>query len=193
MASLYTKQTEEDKERNFTLSVLTEDKAGLLNHITIIFTRRKINIESLNVSSTEVEGISRFTIVVFSTRERIEKIVKQIKKLVDVLGAFLYEETQIHYQELALYKVPLKIFMGGDKIEKIVRDNNARILIIEEDYIIIEKTGHKNETFALFQDLAPYGVLEFVRSGRISMSMSKRPTQTFLKELEEAKTNSIYQ
>ncbi|MDI9355499.1 MAG: acetolactate synthase small subunit [Chitinophagaceae bacterium] len=193
MSSLYTKQMEEDTERDFTLSVLTEDKAGLLNHITIIFTRRKINIKSLNVSSTEVEGVSRFTIVVFSTRERIEKIVKQIKKLVDVLGAFLYEDTQIHYQELALYKVPLKIFMGGDKIEKIVRDNNARILAIEEDYIIIEKTGHKNETSALFESLSPYGVLEFVRSGRISMSMSKRPTQTFLKELEEAKTNSIYQ
>ncbi|MEQ8530421.1 MAG: acetolactate synthase small subunit, partial [Imperialibacter sp.] len=138
--SLYNEQNGQDPERLFTMSVLTEDKSGLLNHITIIFSRRKINISSLNVSTTEVAGVSRFTIVVHSTREQAEKVVKQIRKLVDVLGAFLYEEDQVHYQEIALYKVPTKIFMGGNKIEKLVRDNGARILVIEEDYIVLEKT-----------------------------------------------------
>jgi len=191
--SLYNEQNGQDPERLFTMSVLTEDKSGLLNHITIIFSRRKINISSLNVSTTEVAGVSRFTIVVHSTREQAEKVVKQIRKLVDVLGAFLYEEEQVHYQEIALYKVPTKIFMGGNKIEKLVRDNGARILVIEEDYIVLEKTGHKDETSDLFKKLEPYGVLEFVRSGRVAISMSKRKTETFIKELEEIKTNLLFQ
>ncbi|CAD5277770.1 MULTISPECIES: acetolactate synthase small subunit [Imperialibacter] len=191
--SLYNEQNGQDPERLFTMSVLTEDKSGLLNHITIIFSRRKINISSLNVSTTEVAGVSRFTIVVHSTREQAEKVVKQIRKLVDVLGAFLYEEDQVHYQEIALYKVPTKIFMGGNKIEKLVRDNGARILVIEEDYIVLEKTGHKDETSDLFKKLEPYGVLEFVRSGRVAISMSKRKTETFIKELEEIKTNLLLQ
>jgi acetolactate synthase I/III small subunit len=191
--SLYNEKIGQDPERLFTMSVLTEDKSGLLNHITIIFSRRKINISSLNVSTTEVAGVSRFTIVVHSTREQAEKIVKQIRKLVDVLGAFLYEEDQVHYQEIALYKVPTKIFMGGNKIEKLVRDNGARILVIEEDYIVLEKTGHKDETSDLFKKLEPYGVLEFVRSGRVAISMSKRKTETFIKELEEIKTNLLLQ
>lgn len=191
--SLYNEQNGQDPQRLFTMSVLTEDKSGLLNHITIIFSRRKINISSLNVSTTEVAGVSRFTIVVHSTREQAEKVVKQIRKLVDVLGAFLYEEDQVHYQEIALYKVPTKIFMGGNKIEKLVRDNGARILVIEEDYIVLEKTGHKDETSDLFKKLEPYGVLEFVRSGRVAISMSKRKTETFIKELEEIKTNLLFQ
>lgn len=93
--SLYNEQNGQDPERFFTLSVLTEDKSGLLNHITIIFSRRKINISSLNVSTTEVPGVSRFTIVIDCTREQIEKVVKQIRKLIDVLGAFVYEEDQV--------------------------------------------------------------------------------------------------
>ncbi|MDA0196182.1 MAG: acetolactate synthase small subunit [Bacteroidetes bacterium] len=175
----------------YTLSVLTEDKAGLLNHITIIFTRRKINIDSLNVSSTEVHGVSRFTIVTKTSREMIDKVIKQIRKLIDVLDAFVYEDHQIHYQEIALYKVPTKVFLNGNKIESLVRNNGALILVIEEDYIVIEKTGHKNETQDLFNKLEPYGVLEFVRSGRVAISMSKRKTTTLIQQLEESTANKL--
>jgi acetolactate synthase-1/3 small subunit len=178
-------------ERFFTISVLTENKSGLLNGVTIIFTRRKINIESINVSESEVEGVSRYTIVIKSTRQKAENVVKQIRKLIEVLGAFLYEVEDTYFQEMALYKVPTEIFMNGNKIEQIVRDNYARILVIERDYIIIEKTGHKNEIAKLFDMLKPYGILEFVKSARISISKSKRKTETFLQELEEASSNSI--
>jgi acetolactate synthase-1/3 small subunit len=177
----------------FIISVLTENKSGLLNAITIIFTRRKINIESINVSESEVAGVSRYTIVVKITRERAEKLVKQIRKLIEVLGAFLYEEEDTHFQELALYKVPLEPFLNdsNNRIEKLIRDNFARILVIEREYIIIEKTGRKSETQKLFEELKQYGVSEFVRSGRISISKSKRRTETFLKELEELSANSL--
>lgn len=181
-----TAREEDGAEKMFTISVLTENKSGLLTGVTIVFTRRKINIESINVSITEVEGVSRYTILVRSTREAVEKIVKQIRKLVEVLGAFVYEQEEIHYQELALYKVQTKYIMNGNKVEDLVRNNGARILVIEEDYIVIEKTGHMHETHQMFEKLKPFGVLEFVRSGRIAISKSKRETTTFLKEVEEA-------
>lgn len=174
-----------------TFSVLTEDKAGLLNNITIIFTRRKINIVSLNVSTTEVAGISRFTIVTEGSREVMEKVVKQIRKLLEVLGAFLYTEDEIYYQEIALYKVPTKVFLNGNSIERLVRNNGARILVIEEDHIVIEKTGHKDETHALYQKLQPLGLLEFVRSGRVAISKSKRRTEDYVRQLEESDSNKL--
>ena len=107
---LYQLKKSDNKIKEYTLSVLTEDKAGLLNHITIIFNRRKMNINSLNVSTTEVKGVSRFTIVVESSKEKIIKVVNHINKLIDVLAAFLYEEDEIYYQEIALYKLSSKIF-----------------------------------------------------------------------------------
>ena len=179
------------EEQLYTLSILTENKAGLLNHITIIFTRRKINIESLNVSTTEVKGISRFTVVVRCDRAQADKVCGQIRKLVDVLGAFVYEDSQIFYQEIALYKVPTAVFLNGQNIEDIVRRNGARILVVEEDHIVIEKTGHKDETHDLYQKLEPYGLLEFVRSGRVAISKSKRRTEAYIKELEESKSNKL--
>lgn len=178
-------------ENQHTISVLTEDKAGLLNKITIIFTRRKINIDSLNVSTTEVPGISRFTIVVTGEKDEVVKMVKQINKIVDVMGAFLYTEDQIYYQEIALYKVPTKVFLNGQSIEKLVRENGARILVIEEDHIIIEKTGLKEETHALYKKLQPLGLLEFVRSGRVAISKSKRRTEDYINELETSKANLL--
>lgn len=178
-------------EKQFTLSILTEDKPGLLNAVTIVFTRRKLNIEMINVSASEVEGVSRYTIVVTTTKDQVEKVIKQIRKHVDVLGAFVYEQDEIHYQEIALYKVPTEIFIGSTEVEQIVRANNARILVIEKEYIVIEKTGHKEDTKILFDTLKKYGVLEFVRSGRVSISKSKRKTEHFLEELERSATHSL--
>jgi len=182
--SIYTHDTGRGKEQEFTISVLSENKIGLLQQITILFTRRRINIESLNTSESELEGVYRYTIVVHTTRSQIEKLLKQIQKLIEVLGAFVYTEDQIHYQEIALYKVPADAFSNGNHIEKLVRNNGARILGIEEKYIVIEKTGHKDETKAMLELLKPFGVLEFVRSGRVAISKSSLRTSVFLQELE---------
>tara|TARA_Y100001949_G_scaffold169772_1_gene170142 strand:- start:1307 stop:1921 length:615 start_codon:yes stop_codon:yes gene_type:complete len=189
---IYQFKSYKKESKEYTLSVLTENKAGLLNHITIIFNRRKINIDSLNVSTTEVKGVSRFTIVVKSNKEKIIKILNQINKLIDVLGAFLYEEGETYYQEIALYKLSTKIFLKGDNVEKIVRKNGAKILIIEEDHTIIQKTGTKSETQKLYNELEKFGsILEFVRSGRVAVSKSKRKTENFIKELEKIKSNKL--
>ncbi|HHL52340.1 MAG TPA: acetolactate synthase small subunit [Flammeovirgaceae bacterium] len=177
---------EERKEEVFTISVLTENKSGLLNAVTIIFTRRKMNIEAINVSETEVEGVSRFTIVIKTTYALAEQVVKQINKLVEVLGAFLYREDEIYYQEIALFKMPADAFQNSTIVESLVRNNGARILVIEKDHIVIEKTGHRQEIRDLRDKLEPFGLLEYVRSGRIAISKSKRKTHVFLKELEKA-------
>lgn len=189
---IYQFKSSKKESKEYTLSVLTENKAGLLNHLTIIFNRRKINIDSLNVSTTEVKGVSRFTIVVQANKEKIIKILNQINKLIDVLGAFLYEEGETYYQEIALYKLSTKIFLKGDNVEKIVRKNGAKILIIEEDHTIIQKTGTKLETQKLYNELEKFGsILEFVRSGRVAVSKSKRKTENFIKELEKIKSNKL--
>tara|TARA_X000001036_G_scaffold438110_1_gene485113 strand:- start:901 stop:1485 length:585 start_codon:yes stop_codon:yes gene_type:complete len=177
--------------RDFTLSVLTEDKAGLINQLTIVFTKRKININSLNVSNSEVAGVSRFTIVTRTSRDMIDKIVKQIRKLIDVLGAFVYEDDQIFYQEIALYKVPTKAFINGNSVENLVRNSGARILVVEEEHIIIEKTGHSKETHDLYQKLEPFGLLEFIRSGRVAVSKSIRKTEAYIKGLEASNSNKL--
>lgn len=175
----------------FTVSVLTENTSGMLNAVTIIFNRRKINIEALNVSETEVEGVSRITIVIKSYFDRAEQVVKQIDKLVEVLGAFLYRDEDIYYQEIAMFKMETEAFLNNNDIERLVRNNGARILVIEKDHIIIEKTGHREEIRELRDKLKPFGLLEYVRSGRIAISKSIRNTHAFLRELE--KTNYFKQ
>ena len=154
----------------FTISVFTENHIGVLNRITIIFTRRHINIESMTTSASALNGIHKFTIVINSTEDQVKKVVKQIEKHVEVLRAFYYRNEDIIHQEIAMYKVPTEALTSSDQIEGIVRRHNARILEVTADFTVIEKTGHKNETQALFEELNQFKVLQFTRSGRISIT-----------------------
>jgi len=158
--------------QEFIISAFTENHIGLLNRITIIFTRRKINIESLTVSESALAGISKFTIVVDTTEDKVSKVVKQIDKLVEVLKAYYHTNDQMIYQEIALYKVPTMALTSSNQIESLVRQYNARILEMTPDYTVIEKTGHKDETQALFEELNQFGVLQFIRSGRVAITRS---------------------
>ena len=170
--------------QEYTISVFSENKVGLLNRIVSIFTRRYINIESLNTSEASMKDIYRFTIVVNVTEVQVRKLVAQINKQVDVIRAFYYENHEIVHQEIALYKVPTSIFMDGDTVETLVRAHNARILSIEPDYIIIEKTGHKEATNALLRDLEKIGIYEFVRSGRVAITKPMEQLNKYLQSLE---------
>ena len=158
--------------QEFIISAFTENHIGLLNRITIIFTRRKINIESLTVSESALAGISKFTIVVDTTEDRVSKAVKQIDKLVEVLKAYYHTNDEMIFQEIALYKVSTEALTSSNKIESIVRQYNARILEVTHEYTVIEKTGHKEETQALFESLNEFGVLQFIRSGRVAITRS---------------------
>ncbi len=170
-------------KQEYIITAYSENQIGLLNRITIIFTRRKVNIESLTGSESALKGISKMTIVVRETKEKVENIVKQIEKQVEVLKAFYHTNEEMIYQEIALYKVPTRALMESDQIEKMVRSHNARILEITPEYTVIEKTGHKEETQELFNGLNQYGVLQFIRSGRVAITRSPiEKLSEFLKE-----------
>jgi acetolactate synthase-1/3 small subunit len=107
-----------------------------------------------------------------------------LDKQIDILKSFYHDSTQIVYQELALYKVPTKVFLNGDTLETLIRSHNARILSIEPEYIVIEKSGHQHETQAFFADLESHGVYEFVRSGRVAVSKPMEQLNAYLKSVE---------
>jgi acetolactate synthase-1/3 small subunit len=152
------------------ISVYTENHIGLLTRITVIFTRRKINIESLTVSESAIPGVFKFTILINETKAQTKKVVGQIEKQIDVLKAFHHTNDEMIYQEIALYKVPIDPIYESDTIEIIVRKAGARILEITKDYVVIEKTGHKDDTQALFEQLNKYKVMQFIRSGRVAIT-----------------------
>ena len=156
----------------YTVTVYSENQVGLLNQISIIFTRRQLNIESLSVSGSAIEGVHKFTITTYSDRETMEKLVKQIEKRIDVLRAFFYTDDEIIYQEVALYKVPTDKLLDDRSIEDLIRKHNARILEVNRTYTVIEKSGHPNETQSLFEELSRYDVMQFVRSGRVAITKS---------------------
>ena len=162
-------------EQEYIITVFSENKVGLLSQITTVFTCRNVNIESLTTSESALAGIHKFTIVVRTGPDRVEKLARQVEKKIDVLKVFVYTSDEVVQQEIALYKVT-----RSRNVEKLVREHNVRIL-----EIVVEKTGHKAETQALFRLLQPFGVQQFVRSGTVAIIKSRRELlNEYLEELE---------
>ena len=158
----------------FTVIIFSENTVGLLNQIAIIFTRRQLNIETLSVSPSAIEGIHKFTITTFANEVMIEKVVKQIDKRVDILKAYYNTDEDLVHQEIALYKLSTDLFIKMDGVEDLLRKYNARVLDVNEACVVLEKNGHYEETQALFRELSDrVGVLQFIRSGRIAITKSK--------------------
>lgn len=173
-------------KQEYTISLFTEDHIGILGQITIILTRRQINIDSLTASQSAVKGVHLLIIVVKTTSEMIQKVARQMEKLVDVLKVFVHTSDQIIYQEIALFKVTTKGLMSGNVIDHVVRAHHARILEVSPEYIVIEKTGHKTEIAELLAQLEPFGVLQFVKSGRVAITKQVKELNSYLKEMDEA-------
>ena len=98
--------------------------------------------------------------------------MQQVEKRIDVLKSFYYRDDEIVYQEVALYKVPTAELLNEKNLEAIIRHHNARILEITNEYTVIEKTGHDDETTALFEELKRFDIRQFVRSGRVAVTKS---------------------
>ena len=166
-------------EQEYIITVFSENKVGLLSQITTVFTCRNVNIESLTTSESALAGIHKFTIVVRTDPEKIEKLARQVEKRIDVLKVFVFAADEVVQQEIALYKVT-----RSRNVEQLVRRHNVRILEIDDDYIVVEKTGYKSETRELFELLQPYGVQQFVRSGTVAIVKSRRELlNEYLEEL----------
>lgn len=172
------------QKQEYTITVYTENQIGLLNRIAIIFSRRKINIESLNTSPSEVDSVHRFTIVINETEDVVRKLCRQIEKQVEVLKAYYNTQEEIVWQELALYKVPTDIIAEEVKVERLLREHGAKAVVIRKDYTVFEVAGHREETDNLIKVLEPYGLIEFVRSARVAIIKDSDGFHEKLKEFE---------
>lgn len=171
----------------YTITIFSENTVGLLSQVTSVFVRRQLNIETLSVSASALEGIHKFTITVFCDEDVIRKIVLQIDKRVDVLKAYYNTNEELIHQEIALYKLSTPDFLKIKSVEELIRKHNARILDINENSVVLQKTGHYQETQELFEELSKtIGVLQFIRSGRIAITKSKiERLSDMLKELDK--------
>ncbi len=171
-------------DKTFTISIYSENNVGLLNRISAIFLKRHINIESLTTSLSEIKDVFRFIIIVELPEENVKKLIQQIEKQVDVIKAFYHTDEETIFQESALYKVKSSALFEERHIQNIIKESHANIVTVSPEYFVIEKTGFRNETDQLYNDLAPFGLLQFVRSGRISVSKSKMGISEILKKFK---------
>jgi len=170
--------------QEYNITAYTENQVGLLVRLAIIFSRRKINIESLNTSPSEIEGIHRFNIVIVETEEVVRKLARQMEKQVEVLKVYFNPNAEVVWQEMALYKVPTEAIAERASVERLLREHGARAVVIRRDYTVFETTGHRQETDRLIEVLQPYGLIEFVRSARIAIIKGSEGFHGKLREFE---------
>ncbi len=157
----------------YTMIIYSENFAGILNQITAVFTRRQVNIESLNVCASSTPGVHKYTITCFCNEEMAIMLTKQIEKKIDVLQANYFTDDQIFILEACLLKVSTNMMLNNKDVGRIVRIHGARIVEVNPTYSIIEKKGITADILSLFHQLDKLGVvLQFVRSGRIAVTKS---------------------
>ena len=162
-----------EEKKLYTLLVYSENVAGILNQVTAVFTRRQVNIESLNVSASSIPGVHKYTITAWSDEDQIIKITRQIEKRIDVLQANCFVDDEIFILETSLLKLATPMVLANPEVSRIVRRHDAHIVEVNPTYTIVEKTGITADVLDNFNQLNKLGcVLQFVRSGRISITKS---------------------
>ena len=159
-----------DDIQTFTISIYTENNIGLLNRISAIFQRRHINIESLTTSQSEIEGVNRFVIVVNITEHQARKIVGQFEKQIEVIKAYYHTDEETIYTESCMFKIKSKLLFEEPQIQNIIKESNTRIVTVNKDFFVLEKSGRRNEIESLRRDLNVFGIMQFVRAGRIAVT-----------------------
>ncbi len=156
-----------------TLSVLVENKPGVLARVAGLFSRRGFNIDSLAVGPTEVDDISRMTIVVDAETQSIEQITKQLNKLVHIIKIVELSEDEAVTRELWFVKVAAEGRTRGEVIE-LAEVFRAKVVDVDVDAVTLEATGSTDKRNALVRLLGPYGIRELVRSGTIAVGRGSR-------------------
>ncbi len=159
-----------EEKQLYTVSIYTENNIGLLNRISAIFQRRHINIESITSSVSEIEGVSRWTIVVKLAEEQMKKIIGQIEKQVEVIKAYYHTDDETIYQESVLFKIKSDLLFEERQIQNIIKESYARIVTVNREFFVLEKSGRRSEIELLYRELSAFGIMQFVRSGRISVT-----------------------
>ena len=170
----------------YTLQIYSENFAGILNQITAVFTRRQVNIESLNVCASSTPGVHKYTITCNCTEEMVKMLTKQIEKKIHVLHAHYFTDDEIFIMEACLLKLSTPIMLDNKRISRIIRKHDAHMVEVNPTYSIVEKKGMTEDILALFHELNELGaVLQFVRSGRIAVTKSTTERlDEYLEEME---------
>ena len=164
---------EQNNRTLYTILVFSENLAGLLNQITAVFTRRQVNIESLNVSASSIKGVHKYTITCYSDKETVDKITRQIEKKIDVLQANYFTDDEIFIEECGLIKISTPVMLENPQVSRYIRIHDANIVEVNPTYSIIRKNGLTEDIESLYHSLRDCGcVLQYVRSGRIAITKS---------------------
>ena len=168
----------------YTLLVYSENVAGILNQITAVFTRRQMNIESLNVSASSIKGIHKYTITVWCALDEIAKITKQIEKKIDVIKADYYTDDEIFIHEVGLYKISTPILLDNPEVSRTIRKHDARMMEVNPTYSTVLLAGLTEDVTDLYRCLDSFGcLLQYTRSGRIAVTRSlEEPISKYLNE-----------
>jgi acetolactate synthase-1/3 small subunit len=161
-----------------TLSVLVENRPGVLSRVTGLFSRRGFNIESLAVGTCEEPGMSRITIVVIGDDAKVEQVMKQLHKLIDVIKVSDLSENERVERELALIKVNAEPGTSRAEILQIASIFRALIVDVGSKSVILEVTGDTEKIDALEKLLRQYGVKELVRTGKIGILRGSKTAGT---------------
>lgn len=159
----------EEKNR-YTFTILTEDSPGVLHRIVSVFTKRSYNIESLTVSETEKKGISRFTIVSIIPADKISLLVHQMNRFIEVINAAVHIDEELLFKEIAFFRISFENSQGKADIEQLAFKHGANITMVNGKSLVIEKTGTEDEINKMKDAFADKSILNFVRSGRISIN-----------------------
>jgi len=168
--------------KNLTFSVYTENNVGILNRLSAIFLKRHINIESMTVSKSEIENVHRFTFVVNLTEARAAKVIGQMEKQIEVIRAFYHLEDDIIENETALFKISTE-HLYNEEIQQRMKFRRAHVITITERYFVIEASGSRENIDKMYDKLKPFGLLQFVRSGRIAITRPKMVISELLQEI----------
>lgn len=175
----------EQEKKQYTISVYTENNIGLLNRISAIFQRRHINIESMNISVSEIEGVSRFTILVNMTEDKVKKIIGQIEKQIEVIKAYYHTDEETIYQESCMFKIKSDLLFEDRHIQNIIKESGAKIVTVNREFFVLEKSGRRHEIELLYRELSTFGIMQFVRSGRIAVTKEEMRISEILKAFQE--------
>lgn len=156
--------------KTYNISIYSENNLGLLNRISTLFVKRHINIESLTVSASEIENVSRFVIVVNMTEVAVKKIIGQIEKQIEVIKAFYHTDNEIIFTQTAMFKFRSDLLFDEPQIQNIIKENNLNIVTVNKTFFVVEKAGRQKEIDALYEKFKPFGIAQFVRSGKIAIS-----------------------
>jgi acetolactate synthase-1/3 small subunit len=157
-----------------TIAILVEDQPGVMSRVAGLFTRRGFNIDSIAVGPSEAPGISRMTIIVNGDHKVLEQVTKQLNKLIDVIRVRDIPAENILERELVLVKVHTESLSVRAEIIQLVEIFKAKVVYVERNTLTIEMSGDEEKVSGFLKLLAPFGVKEVVRTGRIAIARSNK-------------------